>query len=112
MGETMTNSLINPNQLRAYGCIVQDNPYSGSPLYIEDPESVVTIPLTTIGTNILTTTRTPTQDELDECPHVVLTSQREWEPNKVKFPAPRWSIEEDKAARISGSKYNNRKNMN
>ena len=102
MGETMTNSLINPNQLRAYGCIVQDNPYSGSPLYVEDPESVATIPLTTIGTNILTTTRTPTQDELDECPHVVLTSQREWEPTKVKFPAPRWSIEEDKATRISG----------
>ena len=79
MGESMPNSLINPNQLRAFGCIVQDNPFSGAPVYIEDPDAVVVIPLETVGTNILATTRTPTQNELDECPHVVLTSQREWD---------------------------------
>ncbi len=102
MGESMSNSLINPNQLRAYGCTVQDNPFFGSLLYIEDPEDVLMIPMETAGTNILATTRTPTQDELDNCPHVVLTSQREWEPSNVIFPAPWWKIDEDKASRISG----------
>ncbi len=76
----MDNSLINPNQLRAFGCTVQDNPYCESPLYLEDPESVLTMPFETAGTNIFVTTKTPTQDELDGCPHVALTSQREWEP--------------------------------
>ena len=56
MGASMENSLINPNQLRAHGCIVQDNPFCGAPLNIEDPEGVIAIPLTT---NILATTRTP-----------------------------------------------------
>ena len=101
MGESMPNSLINPNQLRAFGCTVQDNPFSGAPLYLEDSESAVVIPMATVGTNILVTTRTPTQDEIDECPHIVLTSQREWDPSKVKFPSPRWTIDEDRAGRIS-----------
>ena len=99
MGETMQNSLMNPNQLRAFGCIVQDNPYSGAPLYMEDPDEVVTIPFETAGTNIFVTTRTPTQDELDTCQHVVLTSPREWEPTLVRFPDARWTIAEDQATR-------------
>ena len=97
MGESMPNTLINPNQLRAYGCTVQDNPYCGSPLYLEDSNGTITIPLSTIGTNILTTTRTPTQDELDNCTHIIWTSQREWEPSNIVFPAPKWTIAEDKA---------------
>ena len=32
---SLTNSLINPNQLRAYGITVQDNPYSSEPLHIQ-----------------------------------------------------------------------------
>ncbi len=52
MGDSMSNSLINPNQLRAYGCVVQDNPFSGSPLYIEDSAGTVVIPLETVGTNL------------------------------------------------------------
>ena len=59
MGESMTNSLINPNQLRAFGCTVQDNPFSGAPIYIEDPDGTIAIPLETVGTNLLATTRTP-----------------------------------------------------
>ena len=80
MGDTMVNSLINPNQLRAYGCIVQDNPFSDSPLYLEDPEERIVVPLKTVGTNVLATTRTSSQEELDGCPHITLTSQWEWEP--------------------------------
>ena len=32
MGDTLTHSLINPNQLRAFGTLVQDNPYHTDPL--------------------------------------------------------------------------------
>lgn len=74
MGESMPNSLINPNQLRAFGCTVQDNPFSGAPIYIEDPDGALVIPLQTEGTNLLATTRTPTQDELDNCIHITMTS--------------------------------------
>ena len=99
MGDTMPNSLINPNQLRAYGCMVQDNPFSGAPIYIEDPEETIAIPLDIMGSNILATTRTPSQEELDNCPHIELTSAREWDPSSVMFPEPRWTIAEDRANR-------------
>ena len=32
MGDTLQYTLVNPNQLRAYGTTVQDNPFSPSPL--------------------------------------------------------------------------------
>ena len=32
MGDTLAHSLINPNQLRAFGMLVQDNPYHTDPL--------------------------------------------------------------------------------
>ena len=38
MADTMPHSLINPNQLRAFGVDVEDNPSRG-PLYIADAES-------------------------------------------------------------------------
>jgi hypothetical protein len=46
----------------------------------------VTIPMYADGTNICIKTRTPTQEELDCCNHIHLTSDREWELNNVKFP--------------------------
>ena len=52
MGDTLPHSLINPNQLRAYGTLVQDNPFSHDSLVIELPNDDVIIPLTTLGTTI------------------------------------------------------------
>jgi hypothetical protein len=85
--DTVTSSLINPNQLRAYGITVQDNPLAG-PMYIsnEEDEDVVSISMFAEGTNISINTRTPTQEELDTCRHITLTSDTEWEPNDIKFP--------------------------
>jgi hypothetical protein len=34
MGDKMNHTLINPNQLRAFGLTVQDNPFSAAPTYI------------------------------------------------------------------------------
>jgi len=38
------------------------------------------------GTVIYIDTWTPTDDDLNELPHVVLTSSKEWDPQKVSFP--------------------------
>ena len=87
----MSHSLINPNQLRHFGTIVQDNPYSHDNItYIDanihDNDKRLYIPLTSQGINILFETRVPTQQELDDCPHVNLTSDTEWNPTEIRLP--------------------------
>ena len=63
MGDTLQHTLVNPNQLRAYGTTVQDNPFSSTPLKFEPPTGP-TIPLTTTGTIIYCNTRAPSDREL------------------------------------------------
>ena len=86
MGDTLPHSLINPNQLRAYGTLVQDNPFSRDPLAIEPPNDDITIPLSTLGTIIYADTRAPTQEELATLPHVVLSADSPWDPHRIQFP--------------------------
>jgi len=84
----LDNSLMNPNQLRHYGIIVQDNPYSTEPMVIEkigDEEEFIAC-LKSKGTNIYVDTWTPTDRDLNEYKHIVLTSPMEWNPNEVVFP--------------------------
>ncbi len=85
MPDSMTHSLVNPNQLRAYGTTIQDNPFGG-PMTLEDPEEVVTIPMLLDGTNVGFQTRTPSEEELHDCKHLHLTSQHEWDPADMKVP--------------------------
>ena len=59
------------------------------------------MPLESDGATIFAETRTPTQDELDECKHFHLTSQTAWNPDRVKLPQARWSIAEDRLKRLS-----------
>jgi hypothetical protein len=92
MGESLDHSLVNPNQLRQYGVSVQDNPYENTPMHIIGQQDEVYIPLQSCGTTIYMDTRTPTQAELHECPHVVLTSTAHWDPNEIQFPS-RWEDE-------------------
>ena len=85
MPDSLEHSLVNPNQLRAFGTMIQDNPFGG-PMSLEDPEETVIVPLKLDGTNIGFTTRTPSQKELDECQHLHLTSQHEWDPGNLTVP--------------------------
>ena len=87
MGDSLPHSLINLNQLCAYGTLVQDNPFSCDPLAIEPPNNNVTIPLSTLGTIIYADTCVPTQEELSALPHVVLTSDSPWDPHHIQFPS-------------------------
>ena len=67
---------MNPNQLRHFGIEVQDNPYSSSPMVVkkDDKEDDFVACLKSMGTNIYLDTWTPTDADLQEYPHIVLTS--------------------------------------
>ena len=93
-GNKLTNSLINPNQLRFAGVSVQDNPFhSSEPLAISHDDVIV--PLSLSGTNIFFQTTTPTQDELDNSPHIALTFDTEWNPHTVQMAAVKSAEAED-----------------
>ena len=63
MGNTLQHTLVNPNQLQAYGMTVQDNPFISSPLKF-DPPTGPTITITTMGTIIYCNTCAPSHHEL------------------------------------------------
>ena len=101
MGDQLSHTLVNPNQLRSFGVTVQDNPFSGSPLYIATEDEEFVMPLGILGTNIIANTRTPTDEELQTCQHVVLSSPYPWNPQNVRFPEPTRSVEEEIAIQRS-----------
>jgi hypothetical protein len=84
LGPKLSHSLLNPNQLRFNSVSVWDNPFDAAkPLAIEHDD--LSLPLEISGTNIFLNTRTPTQHELDNCPHLHLTSETEWNPHTVRL---------------------------
>ena len=86
MGNTMSHSLLNPNQLRHFGIKVQDDPTSHQPLSIITGDGDFGMELKIDGTTIFADTYTPSNHELDTCPKIVLTSEHKWDPHKVQFP--------------------------
>jgi len=100
-GHKLNHSLLNQNQLRYHGVTVNDNPFDrDNPLSIEHSE--LTVPLQTSGTNIFLDTHTPTQHELDTCPHIHLTSESEWNPQTVRLASSR-SVEAEANTYDTGS---------
>ena len=82
-GSKLDHSLINPNQIRANSIDVHDNPFDVTkPISIDVGEGLI-IPLTKSGTKIYFDSRTPTEEELNNCEHVHLTSINEWNPESV-----------------------------
>ena len=86
MGDTMNHSLINQNQLRNFGTTVHDNPFSSTDIAIISNDHEYSIPLQVEGTIVYLDTHTPTVDELENCPRIVLSSSSPWDPKTVKFP--------------------------
>ena len=85
MGSSMNNTLINPNQLRHFGISVQDNPVSRKPLYIMTEDNDFSMELRMKGTIAMANTFTPNTDELNDCPHIILSSPHQWDPQNVTF---------------------------
>ena len=94
MGDSMDTTLVNPNQLRYYGTEVQDNPASQLPLSIITEDRNFCMELKMHGTIIFADTYSPTDKELEECPHIVLSSPHPWNPHKVKFPRTNMTLED------------------
>ena len=98
-GDSLTQSLINPNQLCAFGAVVQDSPFSMERLSIHPASHDITIPLQTLGTIIFANTHAPTDQELSKHPHVVLSSNADWDPHHVRFPSH--DVEEESRSTIN-----------
>ena len=87
MGDSLTHSLINPNQLHEFGIDMQDNPFSTKRLSIKPASHDITIPLQSIGTIIYANTHPPTDQELNTHPHIDLSSNADWDTHDVQFPS-------------------------
>ena len=77
-GTLLPNSLINPNQLRAYGLAVSDDPFDTNRAFGIDSEHVF-IPFDTTGTIVHFDSRVPTEWEKIHLPVILLTGE-EWNP--------------------------------
>ena len=95
MADQMEHTLINPNQLRHFGVTVQDNPFAREPLFIATEDESFVLPLHTEGTNVVVSTRTPTDAELHQCQHIHLTSKHQWDPQHVCLPKASRTVEEE-----------------
>jgi hypothetical protein len=94
MGDKMDHTLVNHNQMRLFGIMVQDNPVCESLLYIMTEDSDFVLPLQMKGTDIMANTRTPIAQELHDCTHIVLSSQHPWDPHCVRFPETSCTVQE------------------
>ena len=109
MGDILAHSLINPNQLRAFGTLVQDNPYHTDPLGIKPPPYDLEIPLHTAGTIICANTRAPMQNELATLPFITLTLCADWDPHHVRFPSH--DVEKARRATINAIQSRQQRHM-
>ena len=82
-GSKLDHSLINPNQVRAYGIPFWDNPYDPHHALTIEANDSVHIALQPLGTKLLFRTRVPTAFELQSCEHVIMTSPHLWNPSDV-----------------------------
>ena len=79
----LDHSLINPNQVRDFGIGFWDNPYDPTRQLQIDINDEISIRMRTLGTKILFKSRSLTDQELRECPHIEITSRREWNPGTI-----------------------------
>jgi hypothetical protein len=87
-GERLQDSLLCPNQLRDNGVIVHDVPRqfdkdSTHSVYV--PEHKMRIPLEIRGIISCFATSQPMAVDLDELPHIVMTSSAPWNPTSTSF---------------------------
>jgi hypothetical protein len=90
MTTELNTSLLNPNQMRAHGIVVDEVPTHLSPNYnsthsIYIPEQDLRIPLELDGVISYLPTRMPTMKEINDCTHITLTSTIAWDPYSEDF---------------------------
>jgi hypothetical protein len=83
-GDRLDHTLICPNQLRSFGIVVDDTPKQFSPKSthsIEVPGDNLTIPLEMNGVVSYFSSHKPSEDELENCRRITLSSDIPWDPN-------------------------------
>ena len=84
----LEHSLLNPNQFRHFGTVVQDNPYDPhQPMEISTPERNLVVALKSSGTTIYFDTWSPTAQDLEQLPHYTVTGSEPWEPHEIVYPS-------------------------
>ena len=86
-GNELPDSLINPNQCRAYGIDICDDPWDKSRgLRIRIPDEGFEIPLSYSRNVISFDTRVPTDEEIETCYRIDMTSRAAWDPATIGQP--------------------------
>jgi hypothetical protein len=85
-GDRLPHSLLCPNQLRTHGVRVEDTPrqfdtLSSHLIVVEG----LKIPLYLYGVISYFESRKPSEDELENCRRITLTSDSSWDPNAASF---------------------------
>ena len=75
---SMVHSLSNPNQLRAHGINMQNNPYDREPMIVWTMNNKFCACLDSQGATIFINTWSPTIDDLAKYPYITLTYDRPW----------------------------------
>lgn len=87
-GTQLDHLLINVNQIRITGLSVCDDPYDRY-RNIGIETSDIFIPFSLDGNTLNFESHVPTEDELTNCPYIILTDDTEWDPNSVDLTDPR-----------------------
>ena len=103
-GDRLNHSLLCPNQLRAHGVEVKDAPKhldneSSHAIYSDQDD--LTIPLRLRGVISLFDTHKPTDEELENCRHVHLTSDQPWDPYDPSFEQQERAVQHKQSRGIS-----------
>ena len=103
----MDHSLINSNQLRYYGIKVQDNSMLETALSIITEDNELCMEKAMAVTVVYAENFTPSEQELHQCPHIILSSSNTWNPQNMVFPRARRTLEEEMGTLRHVSAMNN-----
>ena len=90
-GNTLANLLINPNQLRAYGLLLKDDPFNENEFGVDTDEDF--IHLYTTGKIVYFNSHVPTDWETTHLPVILLIADT-WDPKTVNLSSGHLSHEE------------------
>ena len=84
-GDRMDKSLINPYQCRAYGIPLCDDPTDPSRRLGIEPKEDCFIQLDMQGSTCGFLTNYPTDDDLENCRHIIMSDEENWDPSTTHF---------------------------
>ena len=112
LGRKQANSLICPNQLRAYGIEVDDIPKfltKGKSIHGIKIDDNLTLPYELKGRISFLRTREPTEEELSNCEIIQLTNREPWDPEGQEWEDKERRFEHYQCANVVTSRLNQSK---